>query len=161
MKGRLVRKRVGIDTAGTGEIGREPDLALGQVIAGSIPLPDGDIDGDRTESHDVTPPQLVDRNVVHTRPLLGAVFVDIVEMDEVLLHGDSAFNLKGLDLISGCWVAGLLGYWVAGLLGCWVIGFTPPSNSATQSPRNLPRDPDLQLLHLAFDGVDPADTSGL
>src|SRR5260221_2199404 len=125
MKGRLVRKRVRIDTAGTGELGREAYLAVGKVIARGIPLLDVHIDGDRTEGHDVAPPQLVRGNVVHPRPLLGAVFVDGVEKDVVLLHDDSAFNLKGLDLISGCWVAGLLGYWVV------------PSNSATSNPATV------------------------
>src|SRR5436305_13485246 len=98
MKGRLVRKREGIDTAGTDEIGGAADLPVGEVIARSVPLLDGHIDGDRTDGHDVVAPQLFGRNVVDTRPLLGAVFVDVVEMDVVLLHDDSAFNLKWLDL---------------------------------------------------------------
>src|SRR5882724_426107 len=107
MKGRLVRKRVRIDTAGTGEIGGEADLAVG-------------------------PPQLVRRNVVHTRPLLGAVFIDVVEKDVVLLHDDSAFNLNGLDLISGCGVAGC---GVAGLRGYGVAGFLDgPLDSEPRNP---------------------------
>src|SRR5882724_10608264 len=132
MKGRLVRKRVRIDTAGTGEIGGEADLAVGQVITRRVPLLDVHIDGDRTEGHDVVPPQLVRRNVVHTRPLLGAVFIDVVEKDVVLLHDDSAFNLNGLDLISGCGVAGC---GVAGLRGYGVAGFLDgPLDSEPRNP---------------------------
>src|SRR5258706_8272134 len=101
MKGGVVRKREGIDAAGTGEVGREIDAAVGEVFARSVAFVHVDIHGDGAETDDVVPLHLGGGNVVGVHPVLGPVLVDVVETNVVLLHDDSAFNLKGLPVISG------------------------------------------------------------
>src|SRR5436309_319431 len=100
MKGGLIRKRVVVDAAGAGEVGREADAPLGNVIARRVPFLDIDLDRHRTEARDVLPPELRGRNIERPRPLLRPVFVDVVETYDVLRHDDSACNLKDLHLIS-------------------------------------------------------------
>src|SRR5258708_35535121 len=101
MKGGVIRKRVGIDTAGAGQIGGERDGAVGEVLTRAVPLGHGNVDRDRAEGHHVIPLEVGYRDVVRALALLRAVFIDFVEEDGVVRHDHSAFNLKDLPSISG------------------------------------------------------------
>src|ERR1700682_1524855 len=99
MKGGPLRNRVGVGAAGADEVGRETDLALGQIFARGIAWLDAHFDRNRTERSHFVGVELRRWDVVRARIGLRAVFVDVIEMDEVL-HGDSAFNLMQLAVIS-------------------------------------------------------------